>query len=227
MAASLECRCDLNLVLMSRILQIESERFDQSYRFVGHCFGEDLEPDDFPWDALGADPLIYISLGTVFNNHPEFFRACMEAFGGLPVRVVMSVGRRVDFAALGPAPSNFLMAPFVPVSMMKLLARTSLAITHAGGNSVAECARAGVPHLMYPQAGDQFILADRVQQLGAGVRLNEADIDGARLRELADRVMTDPSFRLAAKALSESVSESGGAALACDEILAFASRISG
>ena len=226
-ASSLECRCDLNLVLIARALQIEPERFDQSYRFVGRCFGESREPDNFPWDELGADPLVYISLGTVFNNRPEFFRACMEAFGGQPLRVVMSVGRRVDLAALGPAPANFLLAAYVPVPIAKLLARSALAITHAGAGTLEECARAGVPQLMYPQAGDQFILADRVQQLGAGLRLSDGDIAGGRLRELAGRVMADPSYRRAARALSESVRETGGTTQACDEILAFSGRISG
>ena len=110
---------------------------------------------------------------------------------------------------------------------VKLLERASLAITHAGPNSVQECARAGVPHLMYPQAGDQFMMADIVQQWGAGLRLSDADIEGVRLRELASRVMADPSYRRAAAALSESVRQSGGTAQACDEILAFAGRISG
>ena len=226
-SSSLECRCDLNLVLIARALQIEPERFDQSYRFVGRCLGESPEPDNFPWDELGADPLVYISLGTVFNNRPEFFRACMEAFGGQALRVVMSAGRRVDLAALGPAPANFLLAAYVPVPIAKLLARSALAITHAGAGTLEECARAGVPQLMYPQAGDQFILADRVQQLGAGLRLSDGDIEGGCLRELAARVMADPSYRRAATALSESVRETGGTTQACDEILAFSGRISG
>jgi MGT family glycosyltransferase len=224
-ASSLECRCDLNLVLIARALQIEPERFDQSYRFVGRCLGESLEQDSSSWDELGADPLIYISLGTVFNNRPEFFRACLEAFGGLPLRVAMSAGRRVDLAALGPVPPNFLLAAYLPVPIAKLLARCTLAITHAGAGTLEECARAGLPQLMYPQAGDQFILADRVQQLGAGLRLSDADIAGGRLRELASRVMDDPSYRRAARALSESVRETGGTAQACDEIQAFARRI--
>lgn len=232
--ASLECRCDLNLVLISRALQIEPDRFGRTYRFVGRCLGDDAEPepepepDEFPWDELGPDPLIYISLGTVLNGRPEFFRACMDALGGLPFRVVMSLGRRMARplgpAALGPAPPNFLLAPFVP--QVKLLERTTLAITHAGANTAEECARAGVPQLMYPQAEDQFILAGRVQQLGAGLRLDDADIEGGRLRELAGRVMADPGYCRAAAALSESVRESGGTAQACSEILAFARRIS-
>jgi len=224
-AASLECRCALNLVLIARALQIEPERFDESYRFVGRCLGEKQEPDEFAWDKLSADPVIYISLGTVFNDRAEFFRACMAAFGGQSLQVVMSVGRRVDLASLGRPPANFLVAPYIPVPIGKLLARCSLAIIHAGANTLEECARAGVPQLMYPQAGDQFVLADRVQQLGAGLRLSDADIEGGRLRELAAQVMADPACRRAAAALSESVRQTGGTAQACDEILAFTRRI--
>jgi MGT family glycosyltransferase len=238
LAASLECRCDLNLVLISRALQMEPDRFDRTYLFVGRCLGDNQEPDpephadEFPWNELGPDPLIYISLGRVLADRPEFFRVCMDAFGGLPFRVVMSMGRRVGHpmgrplgpAPLVPTPPNFLLAPFVP--QLKLLERATLAITHAGANTVEECARAGVPQLMYPQVDCQFILAGRVQQLGAGLRLYGADIEGGRLRELAGRVMADPSYCRAAAPLSESVRESGGTAQACGEILAFAGRIS-
>jgi MGT family glycosyltransferase len=226
-ARSLECRCDLNLVLLARALQIEPERFDESYRFVGRCLGESRRPDDFAWDQLGSDPLIYISLGTVFNDRPEFFRAAIEAFGGVPVRVLMSVGRRVDPAALGAVPANFLVTAYVAAPIEKLLARTALAITHAGAGTLEECARAGVPQLMYPQAGDQFVLADTVQQLGAGLRLSDADINGISLRALAHRLMTDPSYRHAAAALSKSVRQCGGTPQACDEIQAFARKIFG
>ena len=66
-----------------------------------------------------------------------------------------------------------------------------------------------------------------MQQLGAGLRLSDADIEGGRLRELAGRVMADPSYRRAAAALRESVRETGGTAQASDEILAFARWISG
>jgi MGT family glycosyltransferase len=224
-AASLECRCELNLVLVARALQIEAGRFDASYRFVGPCLGASAPAGTFPWHELSADPLIYISLGTVFNDRPEFFHACMEAFGGLPLQVVMSLGQRLDPASLGPAPANFLLQAYVP--QVRLLARTALAITHAGPNSVQECARAGVPQLLFPQAGDQFMMADMVQRLGAGLRLSAADIAGPRLRELAQRVLTDPAYTRGAAALQRSMRESGGAAQAGDEILEFARSLRG
>lgn len=221
MVASLEDRQALNLVMFSRLLQAQGDHFDASYRFVGRCLGTAPPADDFPWEALQPLPMVYIALGTVFNDRPEFFRACMDAFAGLPLQVIMDIGRRTDRAALGTPPENVLVFDHSP--QWKLVERAALVICHAGGNSVQECLRAGAPTLLYPQAGDQFALADRVQELGAGLRLHPGDIRPDRLRELAERVMGEPGFRTSAAAVREAMLREGGTAAACDAILEFAS----
>ncbi|MGO9261796.1 MAG: nucleotide disphospho-sugar-binding domain-containing protein [Bryobacteraceae bacterium] len=213
-----QCRGDLNLVLVPRALQFRAETYGQSFRFVGRCVEEGPEADEFPWHELGPDPVIYISAAGIFGGRSEFLRACMAAFGGLPFEVVVS---REEIPS--PAPANFRLAQSVP--LRKLLERATLAVTGAQSDIVEECARAGVPHVMYPGAGEASSLAFRVQQLGAGLRLTDADLAGGRLRELAGRVMADPSYCRAAEALSRSVRESRGTAQACEEILAFARRI--
>jgi MGT family glycosyltransferase len=219
MVTSLEDRQALNLVMFSRLLQAQAELFDGSYRFVGRCLGPAPQEDDFPWDWLRPVPMVYVALGTVFNDRPEFFRACIDAFTGLPLQVVMDIGRRIDRAAFGAAPENVLVLDHSP--QWKLVERAALAICHAGGNSVQECLRAGVPTLLYPQAGDQFTLADRVQELGAGLRLHPDDIRPDRLRDLAERVMGEPEFRNRAATAREAMLREGGTGAACDAILAF------
>lgn len=216
---SLEDRQELNLVLFSRLLQMHPEYFDDTYRFVGRCLGPQPLEDDFPWDALTGAPLVYIALGTVFNNRPEFFRACIEAFAAQPVQVVMDVGRRLDRSTLPAAPPNILVLDHSP--QWKLVEKAALVICHAGGNSVQECLRAGAPALLFPQAGDQFALADRIQELGAGLRLRAEDIRPERLRELAARVMAEPSFRRRAAEARQTMLREGGTAAACDAILQF------
>ena len=52
-------------------------------------------------------PLVYVSLGTLFNADATFFRNCFEAFRDMDVRVIMSIGSNVSEASLGPAPPNF------------------------------------------------------------------------------------------------------------------------
>jgi MGT family glycosyltransferase len=215
----------LNLVLLPRELQPEADRFDASYRFVGQCPGDRWEPDAFPWHELSPDPLIYLAFETVLDRRPEFFRACAEAFGGLPFEVVVSVGPDArQLPGERGAPANFRLLPSVPLA--KLLERTTLAISGGEAAIVEPCARNGVPQLLYAQHGEQFLLAGRVQQLGAGLRLDDGDLEGGRLRQLAGRVLAEPSYCRAAEALRQSIAQSGGASEACREILAFVSRVS-
>ena len=46
--------------------------------------------------GVAATDVIYVSLGTLFNADPAFYRSCFEAFGGQNVRVVMSIGTTID-----------------------------------------------------------------------------------------------------------------------------------
>ena len=54
--------------------------------------------------------LIYIAVGTVYQANLQFFLDCLQAFDDPRYAVVLSVGRAVDPAALGPIPRNFTVA---------------------------------------------------------------------------------------------------------------------
>ena len=192
---------DWNLVLIARALQPGAERFGEHYRFVGHLADESsdgIEPD---WRELGPDPLIYVSPGEC----GELLRAVRDAFAGLPFELV------VDAGAKGAA-------------RRRLLDRATLSISTAEPAVVEECAAADVPQLLFPSSRDALLLADHVQQLGAGARLQDDELGCSRLRARAGRVMADPGYCRAAMALGESVRATGGAAAACDEMLAFVRR---
>jgi UDP:flavonoid glycosyltransferase YjiC (YdhE family) len=55
-----------------------------------------------------------------------------------------------------------------------VLRRADLFITHGGFNSVQEGLVAGVPLLLFPQMQEQVFNAERVSELGAGLRLRRA-----------------------------------------------------
>ncbi len=221
-AAGMGCRCDLNLVLISRVLQADAAELEASYGFVGSCAGEPIEADEFPWSELGTDPLIYVSLETALDGGEALLRACTEAFGGLPFTVVVRLGQGQERRAAGPAPRNFRLVASVPQA--QLLERATLAVTSGDARTVEECAHAGVLQLLYPRDGEQRLMAARVEELGAGLRLHDGDLEGGRLRARAGRVMADPRYCRAAEVLRDTVRASGGAAEACDRILAFAGR---
>ena len=203
----------MNLVLTSRIFQPCGERFDESYVFVGRDAGQRPPASAFPWEWLGAAPLILISMGTIHTDQVPFYRACFEAFADLPCRCVLATGRGVD---PGPAPANFRVSEYVP--QLELLERARLFVTHCGSNSVHEALLAGVPRLAYPQGSDHFAYAARLVELGAGLRVQPA-ADPATLRSLALEILGDPAFARQARVVGDSLRAAGGAALAAESLL--------
>ena len=210
---ALACRQQLNLVLTSRSFQPCGERLDQSYVFVGRDAGPRPPAPAFPWEWLGAAPLILISMGTIHTGQVRFYQACFEAFADLPCRCVLATGRGVD---PGPAPANFRVSEYVP--QLELLERARLFVTHCGSNSVHEALRAGVPMLAYPQGSDHFAYAARLLELGAGLRVQPAP-DPATLRALALEILGNPAFARQARMLGDSLRAAGGAALAAESLV--------
>lgn len=204
----------LNLVFTSRELQPHGHALDSRFRFVGPSLREEPAAD-FP---IG-DGVVYVSLGTLFNARPDFFRACFDALADLGRPVVLSVGTRVDPASLGPAPANCVVRASVP--QLRVLARAALLVTHGGMNGVNEALLFGVPLVVYPQAADQLLVAPRVARLGAG-RVLRGRPDARTLRRAVDAVLDDPAYRRASQRLALSLRGAGGYRRAADEIEAFA-----
>jgi MGT family glycosyltransferase len=213
---------DLTLVYTSRLFQIGAEHLNGDFRFVGPSI--DARPDhtDFPWEWLEGEPVIYVSLGTLFNERADFFRACLAAFGGLSYRVVMSIGKKIPPESLGPIPANVLVRAHNP--QLALLERAALFITHGGMNSASESLWFGVPMLVVPQAGDQLFIARQVEKLGAGLLVDPRRFTPASLREQAERVLGEVAFRQRSRVLGDSLREAGGYRRAADEVLVFTRR---
>ncbi len=188
-----------------------SETFDAAhYRFVGPCV-RDVAPE--PKD--GRRPLVYISLGTVINDRPDFYRACVEALKEAPVEVLIACGSDFDPGTLAPLPGNIRIEP--SVDQMAVLARTRLFITHCGMNSASEGLYMGVPELLYPQTGEQRAVARRVEEMGAGRMLPEAAArDPRKLRALVMQALGDDTLSKAASAMRDDLRACGGASAAAD-----------
>lgn len=212
----------LTVVFTSRELQPQGERFGEEYAFVGVSIPASRtqaeEAMTFPVERLNPDPevpLVYISLGTTFNDAPQFYRACFEGLGDLPCQIVLSTGGAER--ALPEAPANVLVTRFAP--QLRLLARSAAFVTHGGMNSANESLALGVPMVVVPQRGDQHIVAARITELGAGLTISPREVTGARLREAVGRVLSEPSFRDRARTLKRSLEAAGGSRRAADAIL--------
>ncbi|MGF6175059.1 hypothetical protein ABIE33_003367 [Ensifer sp. 4252] len=101
-------------------------------------------------------PVLYASLGTVFDGGPALLRTFATALAPLGGTVVVSTGH-TEPADLGPLPANALARRSAP--QLQVLDRAALFVTHGGMNSVNEAMRAGVPTLVVPQGADQPLVA--------------------------------------------------------------------
>jgi MGT family glycosyltransferase len=208
----------LKIVYTSRHFQPFADEFDESYRFVGPSIADRAESVEMELPEPSTRPLVYVSMGTLFNKDAGFYRACFEAFGDRDLRVVLSTGGQTS---IDDAPPNFVVRDYVP--QLEVLERASAFVTHGGMNSVSESFYYGVPVVVIPQMSEQAIVGDRARSLGAGLMITKAGVTPSALRESVERVLADKSFAQSARAIGDSFRTAGGFERAADEILAFLS----
>ncbi|MBA2382708.1 MAG: glycosyltransferase family 1 protein, partial [Chloroflexi bacterium] len=96
--------------------------------------------------GLGVErPLVYATLGTVFNdpaNELRFFPSIQEGLGDAPVDLLMVVGPNVDPASLGDQRPGVRVLPYVP--QRAVLDRCAAAICHGGYGTLLDAVDAGV-----------------------------------------------------------------------------------
>ncbi|QSQ13663.1 macrolide family glycosyltransferase [Myxococcus landrumensis] len=207
-----------SLVLIPRAMQPHADRVDpKRYTFVGPCIDEQRASQGTWSRPAHAKKVLLISLGSTFTNQPAFYRQCMAAFGALEDwHVVLNIGRHLEPSALGALPSNFEVHAWLP--QLSVLQQSDVFITHAGMGSAQEGLWCGKPMLAVPQATDQFSNADRIVELGVGLRLDTAQATAVSLRAAFERLIREPHFMKQAAMLQRELREEGGARRAADLI---------
>jgi MGT family glycosyltransferase len=204
-----------NIVFLPREFQPMGETFDDRFRFVGPSVGG--RDSDGDWVREGTGPLLFISLGTTpLNRRPDFFRMCLDAFGGSDWDVAMAVGDRTNLADLGATAPNVQVRAFFP--QLQVLRHTAVFITHAGMNSTMEALYFAVPLVAVPLQPEQVATARRLEELGLGRHLAAEDVGPEALRAAAAALHTDVQVRRNVAAMSEIVRSAGGAVAAADAI---------
>ena len=75
-----------------------------------------------------------------------------------------------------------------------------------------------------PQGGDQYLVANRVEELNIGVWVKQKNIAPLKLRSLVEQIIKDEKIRSNIDLLSDSLITSGGTQKAVDKILEFKQR---
>ncbi len=198
-----------SVVYTSRRFQPYSESFSDHYVFVGPSLLTDIKPD-----KEHERPLVYISLGTVINDRPDFYGKCIEAFREENVDVIISCGKSVDISSLGELPENIRVYDYV--DQLDVLSKADVFITHCGMNSVSESLYMAAPMVLYAQTNEQEAVARRVREIGAGCNLTDDSVEG--IRETVRTILNTPSYRNSAQECCDDFRNCSGVKGAADFI---------
>ena len=183
-----------SVVYTSKGFQPFSGIFSEHYLFMGPSLMTDRLPD-----KIKSQPLIYISMGTVINDRPDFYRNCVEALKDLEADVIISCGKTFDIGSLGTLPGNIRIYPYV--DQLDVLSKADVFITHCGMNSVSESLYMAAPMVLYPQTGEQQAVARRTAEIGAGEYLK--DDSAAGIKATVTELLNSSSYTAAAKRCSD------------------------
>jgi MGT family glycosyltransferase len=158
-------------------------------------------PWSSPWPSSDVRPLISVGFSTTFQDHVAVLQKVIDALEPLPARVLVTLGGSIDAGELRGA-ANCIIVESAPHS--QVMRQSSLVITHGGHGTVMQALLVRVPMLVMPHGRDQNDNAIRVTARGAGLSLlPDAPVDA--IRAACVRLLEDPAFRAAAKALGDRV----------------------
>lgn len=152
-------------------------------------------------------PLVYVTFGSVTGSLPPFagvFREALDELADLPVRVLLTVGRHVDVAGIGPVPTNARVEAWWPQA--DVLSHAALVLGHGGFGTTMGAFAAGLPQVVAPIfTSDQVINGRHVAAVGAG-RTTPAGAGAPRLacRQVLS-VLDDPGSRSGAQAVAAAI----------------------
>jgi len=214
-----EWKGDFNICTLSKDFQPAGDSFGEDYFFAGAQVG--TRPDAGKWKAPEGDkPLIYASLGTLFNNWPEFYKMLFAAVKDMPVNLVASIGSSINPADLEPIPENVTVAAFQP--QLEILPKADIFVSHCGTGSVMEAIYFGTPILGVPQMDEQFLSAARVKELGFGEFMPGREaVSEESLKAAIENILNNTGYALKAKELQEKMIASGGYIGVADNIIRF------
>ncbi|MEO7752300.1 MAG: glycosyltransferase [Terracoccus sp.] len=154
--------------------------------------------------------LVYVTFGSVTGGLEPFagvFGSALQALADAPVRVLMTTASPSVADRLRPWPSNAHVETWWP--QVEVMSHAAAVVGHGGFGTTMTALAAGVPQVVLPLfAADQFVHADHVDAVGAGVRLDGGPAAPALAPALAaavGAVLADPGFRRRAGAVAAEI----------------------
>jgi UDP:flavonoid glycosyltransferase YjiC (YdhE family) len=183
-----------------------------------HRLDSSVRATETPWELPAhlrerGGALIYLSLGSLGSADVGLMQRLIDVLATTPHRVIVSKGPLADQIELA---DNMTGEAFLP--QPSILPQVDLVITHGGNNTVTECFHNGKPMIVLPLFWDQVDNAQRVDELGFGVRLPAYDFEDDQLTGSIDRLLADEALAGRLAAMSARMQANPGTVRAADLI---------
>ena len=171
-------------------------------------------PFEVPRSLRGGEgALVYLSLGSLGSADVDLMRRLVDVLSRTPHRYIVSKGPRADEFDL---PDNMWGEGRLPQT--SIVPEVDLVITHGGNNTTTEALHFGKPMVLLPLFWDQYDNAQRIHELGLGVRLDTYGFADAELPAAVDRLLADGALRSTIAASGERIRAARGLERAADLI---------
>ena len=146
-------------------------------------------------------PVVYATMGTVFNQVPGILEAILAGLREEPITLIMTTGRNQDPVTFGSQPPHVHIERYVPQSL--LFAHCDVVVNHGGTGTVRSALSHGLPMVIIPVSADQPDNARRCADLGVGRTIAPGDRSSGAIRDAVRTVLGDPSYRIQAERLRD------------------------
>ena len=183
-----------------------------------HRLDSSVRTTDVPFEvpeALrdGPGSLVYLSLGSLGSADIDLMRRLVGVLADSPHRFIVSKGPLHEELEL---PDNMWGEHQVPQT--NVIPLCDLVITHGGNNTTTESFHFGKPMILLPLFWDQYDNAQRVDELGYGVRLDTYGFQDEQLLAAVENLLSNSDLRARLAEAGQAIRSKNGAAKAADLI---------
>lgn len=152
------------------------------------------------WNEVpDTKPIVYVTLGS--SGKHDRLPIVLRALATLDVSVLLSTA---GYDLPHDLPTNVYVAPYLPGD--RAAERAALVISNGGSTTGYQALAGGVPVLGIAANIDQFLSMTAIATAGAGLLLRASSLKEAQVREGIARILAEPAFTRAAKAIADDFS---------------------
>jgi MGT family glycosyltransferase len=172
------------------------------------------EPFEVPEPLIEGDgALVYLSLGSLGSADVALMERLVDVLSRTRHRYIVSKGPQADQFEL--AGNMWGEARLPQTSILPLV---DLVVTHGGNNTTTESLHFGKPMIVLPLFWDQYDNAQRVHELGFGVRLDTYSFEEQEMHDAIERLLGVEVLRARLRAQGPRIAAANGTTVAADLI---------